>query len=138
MEKTKESRINVFIIRSRGSKRNERKEKRPLSYTLLSYFNLDEIIKRETSQRVFFLSISRVMEISPARVVPFQDRIIISNRDNSSRKFTGRIRDLRRIVTIAVHRHCQLDYANSHGGRYKQRDTGLLPVSSSSRCLTFE
>lgn len=46
-----------------------------------------------------------------------------------SPKFADRIRDLGRIVTIATHRHCQAGYANSHGGRYKQGDIGLLAVS---------
>lgn len=124
MEKTKESRINVFIIRSR-SKRKERREKNDLFsgfIYLLSYFNLDKIIKRETSQRVLFLSISRNGNFS--RLVPFQDRII-------SKSKTPKFAYATLIVTTAIHRHCQGGYANSHGGRYKQRDIGLLAVSSS-------
>lgn len=81
MEKTKESRINVFIIRSR-SKRNETKGgKNELStgfIYLLSYLNLDEIIKRETCPFPLHPSRGRVMEISRGRLVPFQDRIISS------------------------------------------------------------
>ena len=127
MEKTKESRINVFIIRSR-SKRKERREKNDLFsgfIYLLSYFNLDKIIKRETSQRVLFLSISLVMEISR---VSYRSKIVLS-RDPKLQN--SQIAYATLIVTTAIHRHCQGGYANSHGGRYKQRDIGLLAVSSS-------
>lgn len=62
------------------------------------------------------------MEISCGRLVPRSYYL-------ESPKFADRIRDLGRIVTIATHRHCQAGYANSHGGRYKQGDIGLLAVS---------
>lgn len=62
------------------------------------------------------------MEISRGRLVPFQDRIISSLQNSQIAYATF-------VVTIATHRHCQAGYANSHGGRYKQGDIGLLAVS---------
>lgn len=68
--------------------RNERKEEKKNDLFsgfiyLLSYFNLDKIIKRETSH-VLFLSISRNGNFS--RLVPFQDRIISEIQNSKIRR----------------------------------------------------
>lgn len=127
MKKTKESRINVFIIRSR-SKRKERREKNDLFsgfIYLLSYFNLDKIIKRETSQRVLFLSISRNGNFS--RLVPFQDRIISRSK---TPKFADRIRNLDRYnsdTQALSGRVCKFARRKVQTTRYRFISSFLLP-----------
>lgn len=108
--------------------RNERKEEKKTISSAVSYISFHT----STSTRLLnvkramsFSSPSLVMEISR---VSYRSKIVLS-RDPKLQN--SQIAYATLIVTTAIHRHCQGGYANSHGGRYKQRDIGLLAVSSS-------